>query len=150
MLVALYRAYSIRSVMEVSMTASLKALEERRSALLSQIQQLGEFRPGSISATSGRCGNPGCRCRRPDHPGHGPNLRLTFRRNGKTVTIALPSEADRRKARREIEEFRRWQQLSRQYVEVNTQLCQARPVEETSTSQEKKRPKRSIKKSPKK
>ena len=132
------------------MIASLKALEVRRSELLRQIQQLGEFRPGSISATSGRCGNPGCRCRRPGHCGHGPNLRLTFRRKGKTVTLALPTEADRRKARREIEEFRRWQQLSREYVEVNTQLCQARPVEETLTSQEKKRPKRSNKKSPKK
>ncbi len=132
------------------MTASLEALENRRFALLRQIQQLGEFRPGSISATTGRCGNSGCRCRQPGHPGHGPNLRLTFRRNGKTVTVSVPNEAARRKAQLEIDEFRRWQQLSREYVEVNTQICQARPVEETLSAQEKKRPKRSSKKSPKK
>ena len=132
------------------MTASLQTLESRRSALLRQIRQLGEFRPGSISATTGRCGNPRCRCRQPDHPGHGPNLRLTFRRSGKTVTISLPNEAARRKAQREIDEFRRWQLLSREYVEVNTQICQARPVEETLRPQEKKRPQRSSKKSPKK
>lgn len=132
------------------MTASLEALERRRFALLRQIQQLGEFRPGSISATTGRCGNLGCRCRQPGHPGHGPNLRLTFRRNGKTVTVSLPNEAARRKAQLEVDEFRRWQQLSREYVEVNTQICQARPVEETLSTQEKKRPKRSSKKSPKK
>lgn len=130
------------------MSTSLEALESRRSALLRQIQLLGEFRPGSISATSGRCGNPRCRCRQPDHPGHGPNLRLTFRRNGKTVTVSLPSEAARRKARREIEEFRRWQQLSREYVEVNTEICQARSVDQTLSTQEKKRPKRSSKRSP--
>ncbi len=132
------------------MTASLEALESRRSALLRQIQQLGEFRPGSISATIGRCGNPRCRCRQPDHPGHGPNLRLTFRRNGKTVTESLPSEAARRKAQREIDEFRRWQQLSREYVDVNTRICRARPVDAELNAQEKKRPRRSNKKSPKK
>ena len=82
------------------MSTSLDALESRRSELLRQIQLLGEFRPGSISATTGRCGNPRCRCRQPDHPGHGPNLRLTFRRSGKTVTISLPNEAARRKAQR--------------------------------------------------
>lgn len=132
------------------MTASLEALESRRSALLQQIQLLGEFRPGSISATTGRCGNPRCRCRQPDHSGHGPNLRLTYRRNGKTVTVSLPNEASRRKAQREIDEFRRWQQLSREYVEVNTQICQALPLEDSLTPQEKKRPLRSSKKSPKK
>lgn len=132
------------------MSTSLEALQNRRSALLRQIQLLGEFRPGSISATGGRCGNPRCRCRQPDHPGHGPNLRLTFRRNGKTVTVSLPSEAARRKAQREIEEFRRWQQLSREYVEVNTAICQARSVEQALDAQEKKRPKRSSKRSPKK
>ncbi len=130
------------------MSTSLDVLQSRRCELLRQIQLLGEFRPGSISATTGRCGNPGCRCRRPDHPGHGPNLRLTFRRNGKTVTVSLPNEAARRKAEREIEEFRRWQQLSREYVEVNTAICQARPVEDSLSAQEKKRPKRSNKKSP--
>ncbi len=113
------------------MSMSLEALESRRSALLRQIQLLGDFRPGSMSATSGRCGNPRCRCRQPDHPGHGPNLRLTFRRNGKTVTVSLPSEAARRNARREVEEFQRWQQLSREYVEVNTEICQARSVDQT-------------------
>ena len=45
MLVALCRAYDIRSALEVFLAASLEALEERRSALLRQIQQRGEFVP---------------------------------------------------------------------------------------------------------
>jgi hypothetical protein len=66
------------------------------------------------------------------------------------LTFSLPSEAARRKAQREIEEFRRWQQLSREYVEVNTEICQARSVDQTLSPQEKKRPKRSSKRSPRK
>ena len=131
------------------MTQSLDALENRRAALLDQIRQLGDFRPGSITPTTGRCGNPNCRCHQPGEPGHGPNLRLTYRAHGKTVTESFPTEAARRKAQGEIDQYRRWQQFSREFVEINTKICQRRPVEEALTPEEKKRPKRSSKKSPK-
>ena len=132
------------------MTQSLESLESRLTALLAQISELGDFRPGSITATTGRCGNPRCQCHQPGATGHGPNYRFTFRRHGKTVTESFPNEAAKRKARREIAAFRQWQQLSRELVEVNTQICQLRPVEETLSPQEKKRPKRSSRKSLKK
>jgi hypothetical protein len=59
------------------MTDSLLDLEKRRSEVLAEISALGDFRPGSISATGGRCGTPTCHCHQPDDPGHGPNFRLT-------------------------------------------------------------------------
>lgn len=132
------------------MTPSLETLESRRTVLLEQIRALGDFRPGSITATSGRCGNPRCHCHQPGAAGHGPNDRLTFRHRGKTVTESFPHEAAKRKTQREIAAFRQWQQLSREFVEVNTQICRLRRVEEASTPQEKKRPRRSNKRSPKK
>ncbi len=132
------------------MTQTLQRLEERRAALLRQISEMGEFRPGSITATTGRCGNSRCRCHQPGASGHGPNYRLTFRHHGKTVTESFPNEAAKRKAQREIAEFRRWQQLSREFVDVNTKICQARSVEDTLSPEEKKRPKRSRGKSAKK
>ena len=125
------------------MTDSLPDLENRRSGLIDQIAQLGDFRPGSISATSGRCGNPNCRCHKPDAPGHGPNLRLTYKVDGKTVTETFPTVAAQRKAEREIAGFRRYQELSRELVDTNEKICRARPVENTLTPQEKKLPKRS-------
>lgn len=132
------------------MSHSLDALENRRAGLLEQIGHLGDFRPGSISATTGRCGNPGCHCHGPGAAGHGPNYRLTYKAHGKTVTESFPSEAARRKAEQEIEEFRKWQELSREFVEANTSICRLRPVEERLTAEEKKRPPRFSKRSPKK
>jgi hypothetical protein len=46
-----------------------------------------------------------------------------------------------------VAEFRRYRELSRALIEVNAQICQARPVEDTLSPEEKKRPKRSTKKS---
>ena len=127
------------------MPHSLDALENRRAELEQQICQLGNFRPGSITATTGRCGNPGCHCQQPGAAGHGPNFRLTYKVQGKTVTESFPSEAARRKAERETEEFRKWQELSREFVAVNTSICRLRPVGETLTAEEKKRRPRSSK-----
>ena len=127
---------------------SVPALQNQKAALLRKISQLGDFRPGSVTATGGRCGNPGCHCHRPQDPGHGPNFRLTYKENGKTVTESFASPAARRKTEREIEEYRRWQQLSREFVEVNARLCRLRPAEEQErTPGEKKRQKRSSRKS---
>ena len=132
------------------MPDSLPLLEQERAALLQQISILGDLRPGSISPTAGRCGNKGCHCQRPGDPGHQPHLRLTYKTRGKTVTESFSSPAAQRKAEREIEAFRLWQQLSRSFVAVNERICRLRPVEQTLTPQEKKRRKPSSRKSPKK
>jgi hypothetical protein len=130
------------------MTHTLADWEQRRQTIAQQIDQLGDFRPGSITGTSGRCGKPECRCHRPGEPGHGPNLRLTYKVNGKSVTESLPSPSAMRKAEREVAEFRKYQQLSREFVEANSEICRLRPLEEEPpAAQEKKRRKRSARKS---
>jgi len=132
------------------MTASLTELEQRRKALFDELLQLGDFRPGSVTTTGGRCGNPGCHCHRPNDPGHEPHARLTYKVRGKTRTESFPTPAAQRKAEQETANFRRFQHWSRAFVEVNTQICRLRPVEDTWTAQGKKRPKPSSKRWPKK
>jgi len=123
---------------------SLESLEQQRSNITNQIAALGDLRCGSITSTTGRCGKPNCHCHLPKNPGHGPNLRLTFKINGKTVTESLPDQPATRKAEREIAEFRKLQSLHKELIEVNAQICQLRPSElDVLSPQEKKRPKRS-------
>jgi len=128
------------------MPYSLAELEERRNVIAQRITELGDLRAGSISNTSGRCGKPNCHCHRPGQSGHGPNLRLTYKVDGKTFSESLPTPAAARKAEREVAEFRNFQQLSREFIETNAKICHLRPVQEgLETEQEKKRPKRSVK-----
>jgi hypothetical protein len=72
---------------------------------------------------------------------------LTYKMQGKTVTESLADSVARKKAEQEIAEFRRFEQLVREFVEVNALICHARPVEETLTAQEKKRPNPSTRRS---
>lgn len=132
------------------MPESLTTLEQQRMTVLSEILHLGDFRSGSITAIRGRCGKPNCHCHQPGQPGHGPNYRLTRKVNGKTVSETFASSAEQRKAQREVEAYHRFRELSRELLALNEQICRLRPVEETLTDEEKKRLKRSRRKSLKK
>lgn len=121
------------------MTLSLSSLEQQRSALQSQLAELGDFRAGSITATGGRCGNPRCHCHKANDPGHGPYYRLTRKVQGKTVTETFSSEAALRKAQREVQEYHRFRQLSQELLEVNEQICRLRPAQNAPLVTEKKK-----------
>jgi hypothetical protein len=121
------------------MPPSVSELELQRSHLVAQLSRLGDLRPGSVTGIVRRCGKPTCHCAQPDDPGHGPTLRLTYKVQGKTISEGLPTPASVRKAEREIAEFRKFQELSHSFLDVNEKICRLRPVEETLTPQEKKR-----------
>jgi hypothetical protein len=124
------------------MPDSLSALEAERRSILLQISELGDFRAGSITATQGRCGNPRCHCHQPGEAGHGPTLRLTYKARGKTVTESFSGPEAQGKAEREIAEFRKYQQLSRAFVELNEKICRQRPVPEEVERQEQEKKRR--------
>jgi hypothetical protein len=132
------------------MSQSLTDLEAKRSSVLQQFMELGDLRPGSISAAARRCGEPNCHCAKPNGPGHDPQLRLVRKVNGKSVAESFASPASFRKAQREVAEFHRWQSLSAELIALNEQICRLRPVESDATgwtAQEKKRVLQSIRKS---
>ena len=129
----------------------LSTLIDERASLLRQFSGLGDFQPGSISSPTRKCGKPSCHCAQPKDPGHGPHYQLTQKVDGKTVTQNLSSPAAIRKAETEVAEYRKFQGLTDDLVEVSRKICRLRPVEQAEqTAQEKKRPKRSSRRSPKK
>ena len=123
----------------MSVPKSLESLEQQRANIANEIAALDDLRGGSITSTSGRCGKPTCHCHQPKDPGHGPNLRLTYKVNGKTVTESLPDPGATRKAEREVAEFRKLQVLHKAFVEVNAAICQLRPSEPDVLSPEEKK-----------
>lgn len=126
------------------MGESIQTLERRRQEIAQQIANLGDLRPGSVTAIRKKCGKAGCCCTREDHPGHGPHWRLTYKSGGRSLSESLTGSAIA-KAEREIAEFRKFQDLSREFVDLSMQICRARPAG-AGAPEEKKRPKRSSRK----
>ena len=107
----------------------LDELRRQRARLYEQLADTDDFRRGSVSETYRRCGKPNCVCAGEDHPGHGPRWMWTRKDpDGKTVGRALKAdEVDR--VLDQIAAYRQFQQVSKQVVEVNEAICEARGVD---------------------
>jgi len=129
------------------MPATLIELEAQRASLLQQFVSLGDFRPGTASAASRRCGKPECHCAQPDGQGH-PQFRLLRKHKGKSVSESFTTPAAFRKAAEQVREYHRFRDLVARLTELNEQICRLRPVEPDQagwSEAEKKRLLRSIK-----
>lgn len=107
---------------------TIEELEQQRSKLYQDLSGSGDLRRGSVGVTYRRCGRPNCACADPDHPGHGPRLRLTRSVDGKTEAKQLHPGPELEKVTREVANYRRFVAISEQIVEVNERICEARPV----------------------
>ena len=107
---------------------TLKALEKRRRGLLRELAQTGDMRRGSISENYRRCGKPRCRCVAPGDPGHGPYYAFTRKVHGKTQTLNLRPGARLARIQTEVETYRHFRQICQRLVELNEQICKARPL----------------------
>ncbi len=110
--------------------ASLEALECKRKQLWAQLEALGDFRRGGISANYRKCGKANCGCARPNHPGHGPQYLWNATIGGRSRARNVPLGPELQKVGREVEAYRRFVQLCQKLVEVNEQICDLRPLEE--------------------
>jgi hypothetical protein len=109
------------------MSQSLADLEVARTALLQQFLTLGDFRPGTMSASPRHCGKPTCHCARPGGVGH-PQFRLLRKVKGKSVAESLATPTAFRQAADQVSEFHRFQDLIAELTAINEQICRLRPV----------------------
>jgi hypothetical protein len=107
---------------------SLPELEAERDRLYAQLSAGGDFRRGSVSENYRKCGKPNCACAAPDHPGHGPRL-LWTRSEGRRKRVGRQLAAGEvEKVRREIARHAEFTSAVEQVIEVNEQICEARPA----------------------
>lgn len=110
------------------MERTIEQLEETREKLYQQMASLGDLRPGIISVNFRKCGKMNCACAQPGHSGHGPQYLWNTTQNGKSRAQSLRLGPELEKAQKEIETYKRFNQLCRETIEVNEQICRLRPV----------------------
>ena len=118
------------------MKETLEGLEERRRQLYGQIAEAGDFRRGIISVNYRKCGKPNCACARRGHPGHGPQYLWNTTVGGKSRAANLPLGPELEKVQQEIDNHRRFVELTKELVEVNEKICQLRPAREIEDQEE--------------
>jgi len=106
--------------------AQIQQLLSQSQSLKAQISEIGDMRPGSLVERYRKCGKPNCRCAKRGALGHGPDWILTREVKGKTVTKAIPAGRAVEQTRSQIEEYKHFRELTRELVQVNERICDAR------------------------
>lgn len=109
------------------MDRNLKKFEVRKRQILRGLGKIGDMHRGTVYSQYRKCGKS-CRCQEEGHPGHGPYFLLTYKDGKETRAIALNSKEKVEKAKREVENFRRFQELIKEYIAVSEAISHVRPV----------------------
>jgi hypothetical protein len=101
-------------------------LDRRIRKIQEQLAGLGPMRPGSLSTQYTVCGNPGCRCKDPDHPRkHGPYYHLKYLWRGRSTTEFV-KPADVAEVEQQLATYKRFRALTNEWVEASTELARLR------------------------
>lgn len=103
----------------------LEELEQKKSWILQRIDQLAEFRRGSLTKRFIACRKGMCHCTEPESKGHGPKYSLTYKVKGKTKTEYIAAE-EVKQVSQQLSEHKKFQQLCQEFVTVNEEICRLR------------------------
>jgi len=118
------------------MEDTLKVLEGKRRSLYKKLEDIGDFRRGTISVNYRKCGKKNCICAKPDHPGHGPQYLWSTTIKGKSYGKNLRLGPELQKYMEEIANYRSFLRLCDEMVQLNERICDLRPVTELEDKNE--------------
>src|SRR5438132_5536410 len=107
----------------------IEQLEAERRRLYGELSNVGDLRRGAVAETYRRCGKSNCACCEAKHPGHGPRYLLMTKVDGRSRARDVSPGLELTKVLREVANHQRLHHLVQQIVEVNEQICSARPIE---------------------
>ena len=104
----------------------IEVILERITSIKTQLNELGELRPGSISQQYNVCGNPTCRCKDKKNPQkHGPYHKLSYKRKGKGSTEFI-KEGDLDKVTEQIANYKKLKELTGEWIDLSIELAALR------------------------
>lgn len=99
----------------------IRALERQIAQIKRELMELGDLRIGSLSRQYNVCSSPGCRCKGSPPRKHGPYYQLSYTRNGKSTTRAVPRQS-LVKVRQQLRNYARLRSLVDRWIDAGTEL----------------------------
>ena len=120
------------------MDDTLTKLESTRRSLYRELEEIGDFRRGTISVNYRKCGKKNCICAKPGHPGHGPQYLWNTTKKGKSYAKNLKLGPELKKYMEEIANYRSFLKICDDIVQLNERICDLRaiPVVEEKNEEE--------------
>ena len=112
--------------MEAKMATEILKMSDRINKIKAQIENLENFRAGSLSEQYNVCGKPGCRCKDEKNPKkHGPYYQISFYKNKKHTTFFVRKE-NVKTIKAEVKTYKLLKSLIEEWVALSTELSNLR------------------------
>jgi hypothetical protein len=107
------------------MDKRIGVLESQIRKIKSELDRLGDLRPGSLSEQYNVCGNPNCRCKEDPSKRHGPYYQLSLTRKGRSRTkfVKKPHLAE---VKKQLKCYARLRTLVDRWIDLSSELCELR------------------------
>ncbi len=107
------------------MKRRIRTLESQIRKIKSDLDRLGDLRPGSLSEQYNVCGNPKCRCKEDPSKRDGPYYQLSFTRKGRSRSkfVKKPHVSE---VKKQLKNYARLRSLVDGWFELSSELCQLR------------------------
>jgi len=109
----------------------LKRERERKKEIINQIRKIRDMRRGSVTGQYYEVKHKDGSIVQ-----QGPYFLYSYKDKGKTISRRLSGPGEAQRYREEIEEFRRFEQLSSQLIDVSHRICDLKAQAEAATDEE--------------
>ena len=100
----------------------IQTLERQIAKVKGELAELGDLRPGSLSAQYNVCGTPGCQCKADPPKKHGPYYQVSYTRKGKSSTRFVRPQ-DLATVKRQLRNYQRLRACIDRWIDLATELA---------------------------
>jgi len=105
------------------------ALQREIERIKTDLAELGDLRPGSLSKQYNVCGKPACRCKASPPVKHGPYYQVSYTRKGRSGSMFVRGGQVTR-VRQQLKNYTKLRRLVDRWIEAGTELSNLRLEEE--------------------
>ena len=99
-----------------------ESFNDQKNTLLQELEQIEEFRRGTINEFYRKCGKMRCVCTTEGHPGHGPQITLTYSDQGKTRGRNLPTPGAVELVMRQLHNHKKFVDWAKRWKDLNEKI----------------------------
>ena len=99
-----------------------ESFDDQKDKLLQELEQIGEFRRGTINEFHRKCGKKRCVCTTEGHPGHGPQITLTYSDRGKTRGRNLPTPGAVELVMQQVHDHKKFVDWAKRWKDLNEKI----------------------------
>jgi hypothetical protein len=104
----------------------IEKMQERIEKIKTELQRIGEMRPGSLNKQYTKCGRANCSCQDAKNPKrHGPYYQLSYVNHGRSTTQFIKA-THVKEVKAQLANYKKFRALTTEWIDIALDLAKAK------------------------